>query len=103
MSDTDVRAPSPADLLAEQESSGLTIAAFSRERGISAWKLCAARRRERKDRGLARSRFAAVTVLDTRSSPGSFELDLVGGRRLVIQSGFDADELARLLAVLERC
>ena len=103
MSDTNSPTSSPADLLAEQERSGLTIAAFSRKRGIAPWKLYAARRRARMERGTGRDRFAAVTVLDSRPLAASFELDLPGGRRLHIPRGFDEDELARLVAVLGGC
>jgi hypothetical protein len=103
-----MRAPSSskssaAELLAEQERSGLTIAAFARKRGIVPWKLYDARRRARVEREDARDRFAAVTVVDSARRGAGFELALAGDRHLFIPHGFDEEELGRLLAVLDEC
>ena len=103
MSDTTCTTPTPADLLAEQERSGLTIAAFARDQGIAPWKLYAALHRIRAEREAARNRFASVTVVDSRPLAAGFELDLPAGRRLHIPRGFDEDELMRLVAVLAGC
>ena len=41
-------------LLAEQEASGLSVAAFARERGVPTWTLYDGRRRLRKRKGRAK-------------------------------------------------
>lgn len=93
---------SAAELLAEQARSGLTIAAFARGRGIAPWRLYAARRLTRAEAG-TRGCFAEVTVVDRRPQVAGFELSLPGDRRLFIPCGFDEQELARLVAVLDEC
>lgn len=103
MRDRDISRSSPAELLAEQERSGLTIAAFARKRGVAPWKLDAARRRAEVEVGTARDRFAAVTVVDSRPQVVGFELDFPDGRRVFIPRGFDGDDLARLVKVLSEC
>lgn len=103
MSDT-TSPPTARELLAEQERSGLTIAAFSRERGISAQRLYEARRR--RDRGGARrprATFAPVTVVEDRAPRLAFEVELASGRRLRVPPGFDETDLARLVSALETC
>ena len=99
----DTSRASSAELLAAQERSGLTIAAFARKRGIAPWRLYAARRSARVEGERARDRFAAVTVIDSGPLAAGFEIDFPGGRRLFIPRGFDADELARVVAVLSEC
>lgn len=103
MSDTKASTPSPAKLLREQERSGLTIAAFARERGIAPWKLYTARRQRRLRRDSPRGGFTAVKLVDDGPSGEGFELDLPGGRRLHIPRGFDEGELVRLMTALRAC
>lgn len=93
-------------LLAEQEKSGLSVARFARERGISAWSLYEWRRRLRKEggRGARRSqRFVQVRVVGEPAGPSTIAVELPAGARVHVPRGFDEDELRRLLGVLESC
>src|SRR5450432_2330747 len=92
--------------------SGLTAEEFANELGCSRrslvfwkWKLGKGARATRvvssaKVRRVAMTRLPLVE-LSPLATPDRFELELVGGRRLTIPSGFEADTLRRLLAVLE--
>lgn len=102
MSET-TTSPTALELLAEQERSGLTIAAFSRERGITAQRLYEARRRKRGQARGRRQPFAAVTVVEDRAPLLAFEVELASGRRLRIPPGFDEADLVRLVTALEAC
>jgi hypothetical protein len=92
------------ELLAEQRASGLTMAAFARERGLTTWKLYSAARRKgglkpkRKAEKGAASAFAPVAVLGSPSA--DIELDLGPRGVLRIPAGFDPAALRRLLEVL---
>jgi len=93
-------------LLEDQQSSGLPISLFCRERGISQASLFAWRRRLSSGHVV---KFAAVKVARAKpkspitDSPrdGSIELCLSGDRRLVLRSGFDRQLLLDLLVALE--
>ena len=96
-------------LVREQEASGRSVKDFARARGLSAaslywWRSELGRRRELPP--AKRLELAAVTVVGEaparRASSGGFELELSNGRRVRVQPGFDADELRRLIAALER-
>ena len=102
-------------LIAEQERSGCNVREFAEERGISAWSLYGWRSRLGVAGGRGRGRTArrrdgdeaelvAVDVVGgsarTLAAPESelvIELDDV---RVRVPSGFDADEVARLVRVL---
>jgi len=66
-------------LISEQQQSGKSIAGFCRERGLREWQ------------------FQEWISL----SGQQIEIRLKGGRSLVVGSGFDAQHLWALLAVLE--
>ncbi len=96
----------PADhevpgLLKEQLESGLSLAAFARERGLGTWKLYKARRAAAclDDPTPA---FDPVTVIPSRPA-APFELEFGGGLVLRIPRGFDEVSLRRLVEVLVRC
>ena len=89
-------------VLARWEGSGLTKVAFCRREGIST---VALRRWLGEFReGVLRPRggFVEVRLPSPVAPPASFELDLASGRRLRIPAGFEARDLERLLAVVER-
>jgi hypothetical protein len=107
-------------LIAEQERSGQTVREFAEARGLSPWSLYGWRSRlGRSRRGSGRRRGAgggrkaavesgqalvAVQVTGADGGQGDrgggFELELEGGVRVHIPSGFDAQELSRLLAAV---
>jgi hypothetical protein len=93
------------ELLAEQEASGLSMAAFARERGLTTWKLYPAARRKagrasRRSRNRAKASFAEVAVIGRASA---FELNLGSRGVLKIPPGFEAADLQRVLEVLRGC
>jgi hypothetical protein len=92
-------------LISEQEQSGKPVAEFCRERGIAASKLYSWKRRcvvEKAASGFVRVRAApAVKIEPVATARSGIEVRLVGGRSLVVESGFDASHLRALLAVLE--
>ena len=92
------------ELLAEQEASGLNVAAFARERGVSAWTLYDGKRRLRKRKAGAKAGdFVQVHVRPVQAAPSSLEVELEGGMRVRVPAGFDEVELRRLLGVLASC
>ena len=95
-------------LLAEQEQSGLTMAAFARSKGVQPWTLYNARAQARKKASrLAGASFSPIHVTDqpesVGSSSGPIELVLPSGLTLRIAVGFDEVALRRLLGVLAAC
>jgi hypothetical protein len=108
--------PNPFDLeaaLDELERSGLSTAAFARERGVAAWKLYAGQRRRRRRRLVTRSAgsaegvvvpaFIPVQVTAVRPSVSVFEIELRGGRLLRVPADFEESSLSRLVRTLETC
>jgi transposase-like protein len=97
--------------------SGLTASEFAAELGInprtlSYWKWVLKRdasspgakrspRRANLRRREAAVRGSGLIEIQARPSETSFELELEGGRKVRVPSGFDADGLRRLLSVLE--
>ena len=91
-------------LLAEQLASGLSIAAFARERGVSAWRLYDGRRALRKRAARKEStEFVQVHVRPVPASSSPIEVELDAGVRLRVPADFDEDDLRRLLGVLASC
>lgn len=93
------------ELIAEQERSGQSVAAFCRARGLSpthffAWK---------KRMILAGPQpFVEVHLADADTAPqaasghgSGIEIRLPAGRSLLVEPGFDSNHLRALLAVLE--
>ena len=94
------------ELLEQQAASGLTMAAFARDRGLTTWKLYPAARQKagrvtRPRRKKAKTSFAEVSVIGGSLQP--FELDLGSRGVLRIPSGFEARDLRRVLEVLRGC
>lgn len=93
-------------MIAAQERSGEGVAQFAEARGLNAatlyWWRSQLRRRDRRE-----PEFVPIEIVDARPATvrdarAVFELELVGGRRLRVPTGFDAEELARLIAAVER-
>jgi hypothetical protein len=116
-------------VLADWRGSGLSRAAYCRQRGISYatlnfWKsriegsavggrtTAARRRRQAKPGSVSQSRFVelavatgagAVASVAADSAGAGYEIVLAGGRRLRVPRGFDVDEVTRLLALVSSC
>ncbi len=88
------------ELLALRERQGLTFRELSEVSGIRSGTLAERARRERKGSRPPRAPFAEIVLREGGQSSG-FEVDLRGGRRIRVPRDFDADALARFLAVLE--
>jgi hypothetical protein len=95
-------------LLSEQRESGQSIARFCRDRGLPLWQFYEWKKRLRQPEGkpfvgvevvTAEAEYAASTaaVMST-----AIEVRLRGGRSLLVDPGFEADHLRRLLLVLEQ-
>jgi hypothetical protein len=103
---SETRAPSIDEVLAELGRSGLSTAAFARARGLPPWKLYnALKARSRRAAKKAKSSaLIPVRVKSPRRGPASpFELVLAGGHRLLVPEDFDADALRRLMGALAGC
>ena len=101
-------------IVEEQRASGMTVAEFAMRRGISASTIFHWRHRFRAATRRAEPAFVPVVVVDDppavatgeRDSQGTaatFVLELAGSRKVTVPSGFAADDLRRLLEVLESC
>lgn len=92
-------------VLAEQRASGLSVAAFARERGLSAWTLYEWRRRlgAAQSEPVAKPELVQVMVTPSASRASTIAVELGAGLRVHVPSGFDAAELRRLLEVLASC
>ena len=92
-------------LVSEQQTSGLSVTAFCRERGLRVPQMFAWRRRLRKAES---ADFVEVQVLDMNKpaeemamSNKAIEVRLSCERRLMVEPGFDADHLRALILALE--
>lgn len=93
------------DVVSEQEGSGKSVAAFCRERGLREWQLYEWKKRLRKSEAIP---FVAVEVAAS-SAPAPASMRSAGielrhrrGWSLMVEPGFDAAHLHRLLSVLEQ-
>jgi hypothetical protein len=93
------------DLVSEQVSSGKSVATFCREHGLREWQLYEWKKRLRKSGATS---FVAVEVAAS-SAPAPASMRSVGielrhrrGWSLMVEPGFDAAHLHRLLSVLEQ-
>jgi hypothetical protein len=91
-------------LVSEQVASGASVAAFCRDRGLREWQLYEWKKRLRSSAGAP---FIAVEIASTEvasAQPGpmsGLELRHRRGWSVIVEPGFDASHLRRLLAVLE--
>lgn len=99
--------------VAEWRRSGLTAAQYAESVGVKAetlrhWSWRLKSKRTTKAAVSAAKAMSApassslVEVLSGTSIDTRFELELAGGRRVLVPRGFDADELGRLVATIER-
>ena len=72
-------------LLDELEASGSSVAAFARERGLSAWTIYAWRRQAREED--ARSSFVELKVVSVPRAASTIEVELPAGIRLRVAAG----------------
>ncbi|MGD0648584.1 MAG: hypothetical protein ABR971_11370 [Acidobacteriaceae bacterium] len=91
-------------LVSDQVASGKSVASFCRDRGLRVWKFYEWKKRLRRSEAAA---FVAVKVASTEAVPvepapmSGIEIRHRRGWSLVVEPGFDASHLRRLLAVLE--
>jgi hypothetical protein len=94
-------------LVSEQVASGKSVAAFCGERGVRDWQFYEWKKRLRKTEA---GSFVAVEVTDPAAPESSapVPVQMVGieirhrrGWSLIVEPGFDASHLRRLLSVLE--
>jgi transposase-like protein len=88
------------------KDSGLTAKEFARELGLNPrslvfWKWQLGRAATPARAKLERSKPLPLVELAVSAGSPQFEVEVRGGRRLIIPSSFDGDALRRLLAVLE--
>ncbi len=91
-----------AALLEEQQSRGLSIAAFAKSKNVAPWSLYNARTRARKEEN---GSFSEVAIVSERRAAelDPIELVLPSGLTLRVRSDFDDVALRRLLGVLATC
>jgi len=93
-----------AELISAQKKSGMSIAAFARERGVPAWELYQATRPKRKRRAAKRRvDFVEVAVSPKAPADAPLELVLPGDLRVRVPPGFDELTLRRIVGALASC
>jgi hypothetical protein len=91
-------------LASEQAASGMSVAAFCRERGLPVWQFYEKKKRLRQPETAA---FVRVEVSEAKAaSPSTVKMSGIEirhrrGWSLIVDPGFDAGHLRRLLSVLE--
>ena len=89
-------------LVRDFEQSGLSRKAFCTARGVALHTLDYYRHRDRARRPVAGAeQLVAVELIEPTAACGGLRVELANGRRVVVEAGFDASHLKRLLAVLE--
>jgi hypothetical protein len=89
-------------LVRDFEQSGLSRKAFCTARGVALHTLDYYRHRERVRRPVGGAeQLVPVELIDPTATGGDLRVELANGRRVVVEAGFDASHLKRLLAVLE--
>lgn len=93
------------DVISEQQQSGKSVAEFCRERDLRVWQFYEWKKRLRESEAApfveVEVKPVAKTTLPDAVHGQSIEGRLKGGRRLVVEAGFDAHHLRALLRVLE--
>ena len=89
-------------LVRDFEQSGLSRKAFCTARGVALHTLDYYRHRERvRQQDAGSEHLVAVELIDPAGPVGGLRVELANGRCVVVEAGFDAPHLKRLLAVLE--
>ena len=87
-------------LVREYEQSGMTRKAFCIERGIALHTLDYYRNRPGNQTVATSSQLLPVELIES-SSVSSLRIELANGRRIVVERGFDASLLQRVVQALE--
>ena len=92
-------------LLAEQKSSGLSMARFARKCGMSPWTLYKWKRRLEEPVGerSGAEGFVELKVVGVQRPAVAITVELAAGVRVHVPQGFEEGELRRLLEVLSSC
>lgn len=101
-------------IVAEQRASGMTVAEFAMRRGMTASTLNHWRRRFPETAPGTRTEFVPVVVIDEpetgatrerdpRWASTAFVVELARERKVSVPGGFAAEDLRRLIKVLESC
>ena len=98
-----VSASEADELLVEQQSSGLSIAAFAKAKGIPSWSLYNARSRARRKASREFTEVAIAPARETGPSAPWIELALPSGITVRVPHDFEEVALRRLLGVLATC
>ena len=91
-------------LVSEQVASGTSVAAFCRDRGLRDWQLYEWKKRLRASEAAPFISIAVASAEAASVQPGQMpgiEIRHRRGWSLMVEPGFDANHLRRLLAVLE--
>lgn len=89
-------------LVRDFEQSGLSRKAFCSAQGVAPHTLDYYRQRERSGRlSKSEQRLVPVELVASAGAGGALRVELSNGRAIVVESGFDASHLKRLVAVLE--
>lgn len=89
-------------LVRDFEQSGLSRKAFCTARGVALHTLDYYRHRNRVRRqGGGAEHLVPVELIDPTPAVFGLRVELANGRRILVEAGFDASHLKRLLAVLE--
>lgn len=88
-------------LVTAYQESGQSYAEFSKERGISPWKVRHAVRKTEADGG--GNPFTEVSVGSALGCGGTFQVTLRSGRELSIPAHFSEKRVRQLIGILESC
>jgi hypothetical protein len=88
-------------LLAEQETSGMSLSRFARERGMQPKTLYHWRRVLKEAH--VREGFVEVQVVEEARPPGAITVELPAGVRVQVPVGFEESHLRRVIAALSSC
>jgi len=91
------------EVLRRWESSGLSQAAFCRQRKIPIWRFTWWKKRLSEERPAANGLFVPVHVAPSATSSAELELTLRGGRLLRFGADVPPARLAEIVAALEAC
>ena len=88
-------------LVRDFEQSGLSRKAFCTARGVALHTLDYYRHRDRVRQQVGAEHLVPVELIDPTPSAGSLRVELGNGRRILVEAGFDASHLKRLVSILE--
>lgn len=93
------------DLVSEHSQSGVSVAAFCKQRGLRVWQFYEWKKRLRESEPARFTEVRVAVAAEPARSAGergnSIEIRLRAGRSLIVEPGFDARHLRALLVALE--